>query len=292
MDGGWVSGPHDMMVVIVDRGSDGAALERCRASVSRIGPIHVSNGSVDETSALIDKSTPSTWVLMLEAHEWLADDAASLIIPVIKHDQPNIRAYSFPRFNYWNNRILKGPNFYPDRHIRLMRAADAILPNRVFKASEVICLKNPHLHHALGSTILDAVTMIQQADFAAGDQPDSSFRDSLYRMHAIIAQSGSDVDGDEGLALSYLKAWQSLVNGLRQWEGRGSRESLRDTFALPISTVQREQNEGLKHLLSEREDHLRLIRDLQFELAKRPARLKDVAALIKQTVSRIFTRKS
>jgi len=295
MDGGRMNIPENIVAIIRDRSGDEAARERCRTSVSWIREIHILNKHDADSGAegmqtVLQKVAPSSWVLLLESNEWLADDASSLIASTITNNRPGIRAYSFPRFNYWNKRILKGPNYYPDRHIRLMRVADAASSNVEFKESEVMHLENPHVHHALGNTIRDAVMLTEQTDYNAGE-PDSSLRDALCRMHTMIAQSGTDVDGDEGLALSYLKAWHTLVNGLIRWEAKGSRESLRDTFALPISTVKREQNEGLMHLLSEREDHLRLIRDLQFELAKRPAHLKDVAALIKQTVSRIFSRK-
>ena len=151
-------------------------------------------------------------------------------------------------------------------------------------------LTNLHLHRSVGDSIQAWATCMEQSfnDIHYGDQ--TTLQDAIVKMHGIMARAGADVDGDTGVALSYLLAWRALVDGLIQWEESGSSKPLHPMFALPMTTVQREGNEGLHLLLSERNSHLQMIRDLQSELANRPHGGKYLIALIKETVAKYWSR--
>lgn len=291
--------------IIVNDTGDASCVERCRASIAWADSVFVLNphDAASNGRSVADKltSAPSAaWVLVLDAHEWLSDDAASLIIAELNQADAGTEAFSLPRYTYFKDRILQGPNFYPDHQVRLVRATcvSMVSPNPSQMAALRLNVREPtvrvltklHLHRAVGDSIQAWASFMEKSSSDILSRDESNLQDAIIMMHTIIARAGADVDGDTGVALSYLMAWRVLVDGLIRSELSGSTRSLNTIFALPMMTVQRVGDDGLQLLISERNSHLQMIRDLQYELANRPHGVKYVIALIKETAQKYWLR--
>ena len=97
------------------------------------------------------------WVLVLDADEYLAADAESLIRDLLAQHGNDRDAFCIPRYNMIAGQIMRGSNWYPDQQIRLFRKGCVRWSDTTHKLPEVLTgqerlhtLEPPgclHIHH-------------------------------------------------------------------------------------------------------------------------------------------------
>lgn len=180
------------------------------------------------------------WTLILDSDEFLADDSQEQVEMLIASADIGVVGYSIPRHNYFLDKKLMGPGWYPDHQIRLFRTNQIVyspghhVPPRPIIQSQIIkeldapsCL---HIHHNNYPSIEEFLSrQLHYALTDTYDQDPNSFNFDDYILKAI-AQFNLRYEGRTDGELSYVTAltmyWDQIVRGLIHWEKTGHKGTL------------------------------------------------------------------
>ncbi len=181
-------------------------------------------------------SIPTTsWTLILDSDEYLADDAEGLIAQLIATADDMVVGFNIPRHNYFCETKLVGSGWYPDHQLRLFRtnqiaysAAHHVPPRAIAESARIVTLQAPsclHIHHNNYPTIEEFIR--RQVRYAVTDvypTSASSFNFDDYMLRAI-EQFNIRYEGQEDGQLSYVTGlvmyWDQVIRGLMHWERTG-----------------------------------------------------------------------
>ena len=180
------------------------------------------------------------WTLILDSDEFLADDAQELIEGLIASAGNKVVGFGIPRHNYFKERKLMGPGWYPDHQIRLFRSDQIVYssghhrpPRPKVEGGIIEELEAPsclHIHHNSYPNIEEF--LLRQLHYAVTDEFDSdprSFDFDDYSLEAIrqfnFRYEGRS-DGELSYALALIMYWDQVVRGLIHWEKTGYKGAL------------------------------------------------------------------
>jgi glycosyltransferase involved in cell wall biosynthesis len=160
------------LTVIIPALDEELHIRRCVESALRLGPVLVvDGGSSDETRSIAERAgarvvdhpwegyvaqknwaietlaSASSWVLFLDADEWVTSELAAEIQEAICSEA--LAGYYLPRKNIFLGRLLKHAWWYPDYQLRLFRADRGRYEERLVHEHVLIDGKEGFLQHAL-----------------------------------------------------------------------------------------------------------------------------------------------
>jgi glycosyltransferase involved in cell wall biosynthesis len=187
----------------------------------------------------------SEWTLVLDADEYLADDAADELARLIAEHGDRYDAFALPRYNSIAGQTMRGSLFYPDQQIRLFRKGHVRWHAGHHRPPEVLggrlmVLEPPcvHIHH-LNYPDLEAFISRQLRYALTDDYPSdpASFDFTRYLGEAyetFAKRHDTAADGDLSTALATVLAWDRVMRGLIHWERTGRTAPLSEAFSLPV----------------------------------------------------------
>ncbi len=228
--------------VIVITKNEAAMIRRCLTSVSWADEIIVvDSGSTDDTIAICQEFTPhvisaewpgfglqknraldlatGTWVLALDADEYLPISAQAEIQRVLAAEEKGVDAYRIPRLSSYCGRFMGHGGWYPDYVIRLFRRgrarfSDDIVHERLVVQGPVGTLSSP-LHHETYRDLEEVLHKIDSYSTAGaamaakkgrrGSLPQALIHGLWAFMRTYFVQLGL-LDGPEGLMLAISNA--------------------------------------------------------------------------------------
>lgn len=238
-------------VIIIDMQSSDNTAAVARAAGARVLSTRL-HPRVDAIRNRYLEEARTEWILVLDADEYLADDAPALVDRLIQEKGADYDAFAIPRFNRIGTRILRGSGWYPDPQVRLFRRGcvrwtdsihhppDVVTgPRRLHRLTPPDCL---HLHH---DNYPDLSAFIErQLRYALQDvyDPDRYCSgDYLTAAYAEFARRHDPgADGDLSRALAIVMAWDKVMRGLIHWDRLDPKPSLEDFFTLPVAVKERD----------------------------------------------------
>lgn len=188
------------------------------------------------------------WMLVLDSDEYLADDAQQAIAQLIAAANPQVEAFSIPRFNYIGGDLLRSSGWYPDHQIRLIRKGCVAWsdsnhrPPKVRGGHAALHILQPpgcvHIHHRNYRDLCEVLS--RQLGYALNDRYQDDpllydFGDYVTRAYqAFSARHHPGDDGDLSTALATIMAWDEVIRGLIHWDRLQRRPGLEQAFALPV----------------------------------------------------------
>jgi len=188
------------------------------------------------------------WILVLDADEFLADDADDAVQELIRNHGATADAFAIPRFNAIAGRILRSTGWYPDHQIRVFRRGCVRWGGGIHRPPEVITgparlhrLEPPHclhLHHenyaSLTAVIEKQLRYALVEDYPA-DPALFDFGSYVQAAYDEFARRHDPAnDGELSTALALVMAWNALVRGLIHWDRLAEKPALGPAFCLPI----------------------------------------------------------
>ena len=236
---GWVA---ERIAIDMQSSDDTAAI--CRAAGFEVVAIPEAPAIDPVRNEHLHRAT-SEWTLVLDADEYLADDAADEIAGLIAEHGDRYDAFALPRYNSIAGQTMRGSLFYPDQQIRLFRKGHVRWHAGHHRPPEVLggrlmVLEPPcvHIHH-LNYPDLEAFISRQMRYALTDDYPSdaASFDFSRYigEAHETFAKRhDTAADGDLSTALATVLAWDRVMRGLIHWERTGRTAPLSEAFSLPV----------------------------------------------------------
>ena len=233
--------------VVIDMESrDGtcALAERAGARVVTVPP----SPRVDDVRTACLAHARCEWILVLDADEWLADDADDAVQDLIRTHGGTTDAFAIPRFNAIAGRILRGTGWYPDHQIRLFRR-DCVRwmggvhrppevttgPARLLRLAPPDCLHLHHENYATLTAVIEKQVRYAVADDYPTDPEAFDFGSYVQAAYDELARRQDPArDGELSTALALVMAWNALVRGLVHWDRLPEKPALGPAFCLPI----------------------------------------------------------
>jgi glycosyltransferase involved in cell wall biosynthesis len=189
------------------------------------------------------------WVFVLDSDEYLAADAESAVMDLIKQHGQSFDAFAIPRYNMIAGQIMRGHSWYPDQQIRLFRKGcvhwsdTTHTPPAVLTGPERLHILEPpgclHIHHLNYLSVEQFIE--RQVNYALNDcYPQEGFSFERYVAKAYEEfgyRLDEKNDSELSFALATVMAWDNVIRGLIHWERTGKKESLRRAYSLPVTTV-------------------------------------------------------
>jgi glycosyltransferase involved in cell wall biosynthesis len=209
--------PGDIERIVVLDASTADATARVAAACGARVVIRPWPGHVAQKNHGLSLATRS-WVLSLDADEWLSPEAARAIAEALA--QPGSAAgFSFPRRNVWLGRPLRAGRWYPDRKVRLVRRGAARWagddPHDRLEVDGSVRPLQGDIHHVPYRTFWEHLATIDRysrtsaaslhARGLRARRWDPWVRPALHIVDAVLARAGWR-DGADGLALAGLGA--------------------------------------------------------------------------------------
>lgn len=234
--------------VVIDMESTDDTVAVARAFGARV----VAAGAHPRVDAVRNRylgEVATAWTLVLDADEYLADDAPDLVGKLIEQAGGAIDAYAIPRFNRIGGQVMRGSGWYPDHQVRLFRRGCVLWSDSTHQRPSVVTgdqrlreLEPPdclHIHH---DNYPDLRAFIErQLRYALLDRYDpAAFDMDEYVTAAYTAfahRHQPDLDGDLSLALATVMAWDKIMRGLIHWDQIQPRPSLENYFTLPVAVA-------------------------------------------------------
>lgn len=236
--------------VVIDMASTDDTVAVATAAGARVVSIPPAPRVDDVRTAALAEARHE-WIFVLDADEWLADDAAAAVAALLREHGGDADAFAIPRFNTIAGRVLRGTGWYPDHQIRLFRRGTVRWPGGVHRPPEVLTgaarlrrLEPPgcfHLHHDNYPSL--TAVLERQLRYAVIEEFPSepaAFDFGAYVQEAYeqLAYRSDDArDGDLSNALVLVMAWNALVRGLVHWDRLDEKPPLEPAFCLPIVPV-------------------------------------------------------
>ena len=171
-------------------------------------------------------SARGEWILSVDA-----DERAS---PELARVEPDgaYAAYSLPFRNHFRGRWLRHGGFWPDRHLRLFRRdacrydLSRTVHEKLLVDGAIARLDAPVLHYTYDS-LEDCITKMSRYGLRAGEMLHAQGRTAgaldvlarpLWRLlRGYLLQAGF-LDGADGAAMAWARAYEAYVKYARLWE--------------------------------------------------------------------------
>lgn len=225
--------PQAVEKVVVDSGSRDATRQVATAHGARWiradWPGHVAQ----KNRAL--RLASQSWVLSLDADEWLEPEAAEAVAGAIASASADVDAFRLARCNHWLGRPIRHGRWYPDRKVRLVRRGAGRWVgddphDRLEVAGRVVDLPGdighvPYRSFAEHLQTIDRYTATSARSLDArgvrARRRDVLARPPLRFMDAYLLRAGF-LDGGAGLALAGLGAVYTGMKWGRLWRRQRS----------------------------------------------------------------------
>ncbi|MCE9630710.1 MAG: glycosyltransferase family 2 protein [Planctomycetia bacterium] len=231
-------------IVVVDMESTDDTADVALAHGAKVVPVEL-HPRVDAVRNRFLETATTEWILVMDADEYLADDAAELVAGLIAEHGTSRDAFAIPRLNRIGSHVMRGSGWYPDQQIRLFRRGTVRWSDSTHRPPEVLSgrerlllLKAPgclHIHH---DNYTDLRAFIErQVRYALNDVYDPhSYEPDRYAAAALEAFAGRhdpEADGDLSRALAVIMAWDQVIRGLIHWDQLADKPSLEGYLTLP-----------------------------------------------------------
>lgn len=262
-------------VIVVDMQSEDASTAVARAAGARVLSTEL-HPRVDAIRNRFLSEAHTEWVLVLDADEYLAEDASERIRQLLAEHGPGYDAFALPRFNRIGAHIMRGSGWYPDHQVRLFRR-DAVRwpdathqPPTVLTGPQRLRLLAPedglHIHHDNYANLRDF--MARQLRYALQDTYDPAAFDADHyaaqALEELARRHDPAADGDLSRALALIMAWDKTMRGLIHWDQLPDRPSLEGYCTLPVAVAQTDVQRELletRAALADRERQLHTMRN-------------------------------
>lgn len=236
--------------VVIDMASTDDTVALAAAAGARVVAIPAAPRVDDVRTAALAEARHA-WIFVLDADEWLADDAEDAVAALLRDHGHDTDAFAIPRFNSIAGHVLRGTGWYPDHQIRLFRRGTVRWPGGLHRLPEVLTgalrlrrLEPPgclHLHHdnypSLTALLERQLHYAVVAEYPA-DPVAFEFGAYVQAAYEQLAYRSDDArDGDLSTALALVMAWDALVRGLVHWDRLAEKPPLAPAFCLPIVPV-------------------------------------------------------
>lgn len=137
-------------IIVLDSGSVDDTVERCKKYTNKIFIMDWPGFGLQKNRAL-EKAT-SDWILSIDADECVDEKFQKEIADVLRNSNPNIYAYSFPRFSSYLGKTLKHGDWKNDYCVRLFKRGYAHFSDDIVHEKIIISdhrikqLKSPIYH--------------------------------------------------------------------------------------------------------------------------------------------------
>jgi glycosyltransferase involved in cell wall biosynthesis len=231
-------------IVVVDMESTDDTTAVARAHGARVVPVEC-HPRVDAVRNRFLEMATTPWILVMDADEYLADDAAELVAGLIAEHGSSRDAFAIPRLNRIGGQVMRGSGWYPDQQIRLFRLGTVRWSDSTHRPPEVVTgrerllvLKPPgclHIHHDNYANLREFIE--RQVRYALNDvydprgyEPD---RYAAAALEAFARRHDPEADGDLARALAVIMAWDQVIRGLIHWDQLADKPSLEGYLTLP-----------------------------------------------------------
>ena len=190
----------------------------------------------------IEKATYE-WILVLDADEFLSEDAESIITNLIDEHSDKIDAFAIPRFNFIAGKIMEATSWYPDHQIRLFKKGvvswsdhNHVSPS-VCNPSKLFYLQPPclHIHHHNYESVTDVIK--RQLHYAINQNYDFDFNFMEYVQKSfqnLTTRNTPHQDGQLSTVLSVIMAWDSIIQGLIHWDRLDPKPDINALLGAPL----------------------------------------------------------
>ncbi len=264
---------HEVIVVDMQSTDDSAAVARAAGARVLSTELHP---RVDAIRNRYLGEARTEWVLVLDADEYLADDAPDVVSQLLRAQGPHIDAFAIPRFNRIGDHIMRGSGWYPDHQVRLFRRDTVRWPDATHQPPEVLtgahrlCLLEPsrglHIHHDNYANLREFIQ--RQLRYALQDTYDpAAFDPDRYAAAALTAYAQRHdpaADGDLSRALALVMAWDQTMRCLIHWDQLAAKPSLEHFFTLPVAVTQTDLERELRETretLAQRDQQINALRN-------------------------------
>jgi glycosyltransferase involved in cell wall biosynthesis len=230
--------------IVVDMLSSDSTLDIAKDSGARVFNVE-ETPRVDGVRNRFLAKAQSSWTLVLDSDEYLAEDAESNILSLLESAPEDINAFAIPRYNRFLGRIMQGGGWYPDHQIRLFRTGTVSWQDSNHNPpaveggrDKIVYLQPPHclhIHHDNYTSIQHFIE--KQMQYALHDSYDEAFcfSDYVQKSYSQMARRYEpEKDGELSKALSLLMAWDSLIRGLVHWEKCSMSAPLGPCLGFPV----------------------------------------------------------
>lgn len=231
-------------IVVVDMESSDDTADVARTHGARVVPVAF-HPRVDAVRNRFLEESATEWILVMDADEYLPDDAPELVADLIAGHGDRYDAFAIPRFNRIGGHVMRGSGWYPDQQIRLFRRGTVSWSDSTHRPPEVLSgrdrmllLKPPgclHIHHDNYANLREVIE--RQVRYALNDvySPDHYEPDryAAAALEAFARRHDPDSDGDLSRALAVIMAWDQVIRGLIHWDQLADKPSLGDYLTLP-----------------------------------------------------------
>jgi len=205
-------------IVVVDSGSTDRTADIAREHGAKVTVTADWPGFGPQKNRALDLATGS-WVLSLDADEWLTEESAAEIRNAIASDNPNVAAYRFPRRSSFCGRFLRHSGWWPDYVVRLFRRnggrfSDDVVHERLIVDGALGTLAEPILHETFVDLedLVDkmnhystaSATQLQREGKTAGLT--EAIARALWAFFRTYVLRAGFLDGREGFMLAFATA--------------------------------------------------------------------------------------
>lgn len=234
--------------IVVDMESTDDTVAVATAHGARVLPVEL-HPRVDAVRNRFLEAATTPWIMVMDADEHLAADAADLVAELIRERGGEYDAFGIPRLNRIGAQVMRGSGWYPDHQIRLFRRGTVRwsdgthrLPEVVTGRERLLDLEPPgclHIHHDNYPNL--AAFIERQVRYALNDvyEPEAYApeRYAAAALESFARRHDPAVDGDLSRALAVIMAWDQVIRGLIHWDTLTDKPSLEDYLTLPVITV-------------------------------------------------------
>jgi hypothetical protein len=186
------------------------------------------------------------WLLWLAEDESLGEDAEPVLQAWLDQSAERYGGLALPRFSTLGDRLLTGPDWYPDHRVCLFNRKVVVRPDDALARQPMsgppIAVLNPphclHIHRHLGHNLRDYLDHRLNHLLSLSHATDSASYDwanYLAQAQEVLAEAlEAGSDGDLGQALKLLSAWEILVRGLLHWDSLVPQPPLNMLPAFPM----------------------------------------------------------
>lgn len=231
-------------IVVVDMESTDDTADVARAHGARVVPVAL-HPRVDAVRNAFLEQAATEWTLVMDADEYLADDAPELIAELIGEHGGRHDAFAVPRLNRIGGHVMRGSGWYPDQQIRLFRRGTVRWSDSTHRPPEVLTgrgrllvLEPPgclHIHHDNYANLREVIE--RQVRYALNDVYDADGyepdRYATAALEAFARRHDPEADGDLSRALAVIMAWDQVIRGLIHWDQLAEKPSLEGYLTLP-----------------------------------------------------------
>jgi glycosyltransferase involved in cell wall biosynthesis len=205
-------------IVVVDSGSTDRTADIAREHGAKVTVTADWPGFGPQKNRALDLATGS-WVLSLDADEWLTEESAAEIRNAIASDNPNVAAYRLPRRSSFCGRFLRHSGWWPDYVVRLFRRnggrfSDDVVHERLIVDGALGTLAEPILHETFVDLedLVDkmnhystaSATQLQREGKTAGLT--EAIARALWAFFRTYVLRAGFLDGREGFMLAFATA--------------------------------------------------------------------------------------